>query len=253
MYNDGRNIKPGADRKELVEELYRDYARPGTSNRHIRSARSALKRFLWTAVVSSTVFVKRLMDILVSAVALIVLAPLFLFVMFCIWLEDRGPVLFWQSRVGQWGREFPFPKLRSMVTDAEARKAALSAVNQHGDSGVTFKMKRDPRITRTGAIIRKFSIDELPQLWCVLRGDMSLVGPRPPVPQEVARYTLADRRRLDVKPGLTCIWQVSGRSELAFDKQVDLDVQYVNSHSVWFDIVLLLKTIPAILTGRGAY
>ena len=114
-------------------------------------------------------------------------------------------------------------------------------------------MKRDPRITRTGAFIRKLSIDELPQLWCVLRGDMSLVGPRPPVPQEVARYTLADRRRLDVKPGLTCIWQVSGRSELAFDKQVTLDVQYIDSHSIFLDIALLLKTIPAILSGRGAY
>jgi lipopolysaccharide/colanic/teichoic acid biosynthesis glycosyltransferase len=155
-------------------------------------------------------------------------------------------------RVGQWGREFRFPKFRSMVLDAEKRKQDLLGVNQHGE-GITFKMKRDPRITRTGAILRKLSIDELPQLWCVLKGDMSLVGPRPPVPSEVARYTLADRRRLDIKPGLTCIWQVSGRSELAFDKQVNLDVQYIDSHSLWLDIALLLKTIPAILTGRGAY
>jgi lipopolysaccharide/colanic/teichoic acid biosynthesis glycosyltransferase len=250
---DGGKTTASSTRKKLVEELYRDYGRPGSGNRHVRAFRSFLKRSLWITVVTSTVFFKRFMDIVVSLAALVLLSPLFLFVMLCIWLEDRGPVFFWQMRVGQWGREFRFPKLRSMVLDAEARKAELSAVNQHGDAGVTFKMKRDPRITRTGAVIRKFSIDELPQLWCVLRGDMSLVGPRPPVPQEVARYTLADRRRLDVKPGLTCIWQVSGRSELAFDKQVSLDVQYVNSHSVWFDIVLLLKTIPAILTGRGAY
>jgi len=167
-------------------------------------------------------------------------------------LEDGGPALFWQTRVGQWGREFRFPKFRSMVTNAEEVRRQLAAANQHGD-GITFKMKRDPRVTRIGAIIRKLSIDELPQLWITLAGDMSLVGPRPPLPEEVARYTLADRRRLDVKPGLTCIWQISGRSELPFEKQVRLDLQYIDSHSLLLDIALLLKTVPAILGGRGAY
>ncbi len=242
----------GLKRKALVDELYRDLGqRPGS--RSVRSARAGLKRFIWVAIVSGTIAFKRFMDILVAAVAILVLSPLFLLVAVAIMVEDRGSPLFYQKRVGQWGQEFRFPKFRSMVMDAEKRKQDLLAVNQHGGEGVTFKMKRDPRITRVGAIIRKLSIDELPQLWCVLKGQMSLVGPRPPVPSEVARYTLADRRRLDIKPGLTCIWQVSGRSELAFDKQVSLDVQYIDSHSIWMDIALLLKTIPAILTGRGAY
>jgi lipopolysaccharide/colanic/teichoic acid biosynthesis glycosyltransferase len=251
---DTRNLKreSGVRRKAMVEELYRDYGQNRPGGRSARSLRAGFKRFSWVAIVSSTIFLKRLMDILVAIVALVLLSPLFLAVAIAISIEDRGTPLFWQMRVGQWGREFRFPKFRSMVLDAEKRKQDLLGVNQHGE-GITFKMKRDPRITRTGAILRKLSIDELPQLWCVLKGDMSLVGPRPPVPSEVARYTLADRRRLDIKPGLTCIWQVSGRSELAFDKQVNLDVQYIDSHSLWLDIALLLKTIPAILTGRGAY
>jgi len=239
----------GMRRKALVDELYRDYADP----RPLRSLRIGFKRFSWIVIVGGTTLLKRAMDIAVALLALLVLSPLFLIVALAIWFEDGGSPLFWQDRVGQWGQIFRFPKFRSMVVDAEKRKKQLLKVNQHGDAGITFKLKRDPRITKTGAIIRKLSIDELPQFWCVLRGDMSLVGPRPPVPSEVARYTLADRRRLDVKPGLTCIWQVSGRSELAFDKQVTLDVQYIDSHSIFLDIALLLKTIPAILSGRGAY
>jgi len=242
----------GMRRKALVDELYRGYGEGSFSNRRLRSLRIGLKKNSWIAIVEGTKFLKRSMDILVSCVALVTLSPLFLLVGLAVWLEDGGSPLFWQPRVGQWGQTFPFPKFRSMVKDAEKRKKQLLTANQHGE-GITFKLKRDPRITRTGSIIRKLSIDELPQLWCVLRGDMSLVGPRPPVPDEVARYTLADRRRLDVKPGLTCIWQVSGRSELAFDKQVTLDVQYIDSHSIFLDIALLLKTIPAILSGRGAY
>ena len=239
----------GMRRKALVDELYRDYADP----RPLRSLRIGFKRFSSIVIVGGTTLLQRAMDIAVALLALLVLSPLFLIVALAIWFEDGGSPLFWQDRVGQWGQIFRFPKFRSMVVDAEKRQKQLVKVNQHGDAGITFKLKRDPRITKTGAIIRKLSIDELPQFWCVLRGDMSLVGPRPPVPSEVARYTLADRRRLDVKPGLTCIWQVSGRSELAFDKQVTLDVQYIDSHSIFLDIALLLKTIPAILSGRGAY
>jgi lipopolysaccharide/colanic/teichoic acid biosynthesis glycosyltransferase len=192
--------------------------------------------------------------VLVSGVALLFLSPLFLVVAALIKLEDReGPVFFTQVRVGKWGREFPFPKFRSMVSNAEALKNRLLEENQHGGEGVTFKMKRDPRITRVGRVIRRFSIDELPQLWSVFIGDMSLVGPRPAVPREVAQYTFADRRRLNAAPGLTCIWQVSGRAEIPFDQQVELDEQYIQSRSLKQDLRLLLLTVPAVLTGRGAY
>ena len=139
-----------------------------------------------------------------------------------------------------------------MFTDAEERKQALMAANEMA-GGVIFKMKDDPRITRVGRIIRKTLIDELPQLWNVLKGEMSLVGPRPPVPQEVNQYSLSDRRRLEVIPGITCIWQVSGRSDIPFDRQVELDVQYIQSQSLWTDLKILLKTVPALLLGSGAY
>jgi lipopolysaccharide/colanic/teichoic acid biosynthesis glycosyltransferase len=239
-------------RKALVDELYRDYGKGGYANRPRRWLRCNIKKYSWITVVEGTKLLKRLMDIGVASFALVVLSPILLLVGVVVRLEDGGPALFWQSRVGQWGRTFRFPKFRSMVVDAEQVRSKLLASNQHGQ-GITFKLKRDPRITKTGSIIRKLSIDELPQLWCVLRGDMSLVGPRPPLPQEVSRYTMADRRRLEVKPGLTCIWQVSGRSELAFDQQLSLDVQYIDSHSIVLDLALLVKTVPAILSGRGAY
>jgi lipopolysaccharide/colanic/teichoic acid biosynthesis glycosyltransferase len=196
---------------------------------------------------------KRVKDVLVAGLALLALSPLFAIIAIAIKLTDGGQVFFWQSRVGRHGRIFQFPKFRSMVVDAEARKDALLAENQHGQSGVTFKMKRDPRITRVGAILRRFSLDELPQLWCVLAGDMSLVGPRPAVPRETSVYLSADRRRLAVTPGLTCIWQVSGRSEISFPQQVEMDWQYIHEQSVWCDLKLLLKTIPAVLSGKGAY
>jgi lipopolysaccharide/colanic/teichoic acid biosynthesis glycosyltransferase len=240
-------------RKSLVDELYRGYGESGYANGQLRTLRARAKRLTWGLVVGGTKFFKRAMDIIVASVALITLSPIFLLLALIIRLEDGGPALFWQTRVGQWGKEFRFPKFRSMVTDAEQQKLALLEENQHGNAGITFKMKRDPRITWIGGIIRKLSLDELPQLWCVLCGEMSLVGPRPPVPLEVARYALSDRRRLEVKPGLTCIWQVSGRSELPFEQQVRLDAQYIDSHSILLDISLLLKTIPAILSGRGAY
>ena len=156
-------------------------------------------------------------------------------------------MFFWQTRIGLWGKEFPFPKFRSMVVNAEELKDTILEQSDHKDS-ITFKMKKDPRVTWIGNIIRKLSIDELPQLWCVFKGEMSLVGPRPPVPREVAEYTLADRRRLDVIPGLTCIWQVSGRSDIDFEGQVKLDVQYIESQSFWSDMNILFKTIE---TGRS--
>ena len=196
---------------------------------------------------------KRLLDLMVVLPALVVLAPLFLLVALAIRLHDGGPVMFWQRRVGLDGREFAFPKFRSMRVDAEAVREKLLATNQHGQGGVTFKMKRDPRITPVGRWIRRTSIDELPQLWCVLRGSMSLVGPRPPLVSEVSRYSMADRQRLSVVPGLTCIWQVNGRSEVPFPQQVEMDVDYIRRPSIWADILLLLKTLPAVIRGRGAY
>ena len=183
---------------------------------------------------------------------MLALSPLFLLVALAIKITDRGPVLYWQTRVGQWGREFPFPKFRSMVMNADKLKDELLEQSDHGDS-VTFKMKKDPRVTWIGRIIRKLSIDELPQLWCVAKGDMSLVGPRPPVTREVELYTLSDRRRLDVVPGLTCIWQVEGRGDIPFPEQVQMDVDYIESQSFWLDLKILFKTVPAVLTGKGAY
>jgi len=209
------------------------------------------KKYSWIWVTESTYFVKRLLDFVVSAVMLILLIPLFLLTALAIKLDSPGPVFFKQTRVGKWGRLFTMYKFRSMIVDADKMKEELLDRNESG--GIIFKMKRDPRITRVGALIRKLSVDELPQLWNVLKGDMSLVGPRPPVPKEVAEYEYTDRRRLDAIPGITCIWQVSGRSEIDFKGQVRLDVQYIENQSFWGDIKLLLKTIPAVLLGKGAY
>jgi lipopolysaccharide/colanic/teichoic acid biosynthesis glycosyltransferase len=167
-------------------------------------------------------------------------------------LESPGPVLFRQQRIGLGGRPFMMLKFRSMYIDAEARRDAMMEKNEM-QGGVLFKIKEDPRVTRVGRFIRKASIDELPQLWNVFRGDMSLVGPRPPLPSEVADYGLADRRRLHVKPGITCIWQVSGRSDIPFERQVELDLDYIYSQSLKTDIKLLLRTVPAVILGRGAY
>ncbi len=240
-----------ADRPQLIEELYLRYGR-GQGGSPLRRLRFWWKRNAWRVVVGGTRLLKRMIDLAGACTALLLLSPLFAAVALFIKLTDGGPVLHMQRRVGQWGREFAFPKFRSMVVNAEKIQAGLLQQNQHG-AGVTFKMKRDPRVTWIGRIIRKLSIDELPQLWCVVRGEMSLVGPRPPLPREVAQYTLSDRRRLDVVPGLTCIWQVSGRADIPFPQQVALDLRYIESQSVWVDIQLLVKTIPAVLFGRGAY
>lgn len=244
-------IADPAQRSQLMESLLLRHG-PGAGSGFRRRLGFWRKKYFWLVTVGGAKILKRLIDIVVSATALLVLSPLFLLVAVLIKLTDNGPILFTQIRVGRWGCEFAFPKFRSMVPRAEQMKDDLLQQNDHSDS-VTFKMKNDPRITWIGRIIRKLSIDELPQLWCVLKGDMSLVGPRPPVPREVAEYTLADRRRLDIIPGLTCIWQVSGRGDIPFNEQVKLDVQYIESQSLWLDFLILLKTIPAVLLGKGAY
>ena len=195
---------------------------------------------------------KSCLDRLVAGLGLLLLAPFFALLAILIKLESPGPVLFSQTRIGLGGSPFKCWKLRSMYIDAEQRKQELLQQNEM-DGGTTFKMKRDPRITRVGRFIRKASIDELPQLWNVFVGDMSLVGPRPPVPSEVALYTARERLRLFVKPGITCIWQVSGRSDIPFPEQVLLDIEYMKKRSLWMDIKLLLRTLPAVLLARGAY
>jgi len=209
------------------------------------------QRWLWRWLLHGAGIAKRTTDIIASAAALVALTPLFALIVLLIKLEDGGPVIFKQTRVGKFGREFKMYKFRSMCLDAEARLRELLAKNQHKE-GVTFKVKDDPRITRAGRWLRKFSLDELPQFYNVLKGDMSLVGPRPPVPREVALYSLADRRRLAAMPGITCFWQISGRSEIDFSGQVKLDVQYIESQKFLVDVRILVKTVPAVLSGKGA-
>jgi len=214
--------------------------------------RAASRRTIHRLTVGATDALKRLLDIVLAGTMLVCLAPLFTLITFAIKLTDRGPVLFWQERVGKWGRTFWMPKFRSMVVDAEILKERLAEQSDHGDS-IRFKMRRDPRITTVGRILRRLSLDELPQLWNVLRGDLTLVGPRPPVPSEVACYTLAERRRLDVTPGLTCIWQVSGRADIAFPQQVQMDLDYIRRRTFSLDLKLIALTVPAVFSGRGAY
>lgn len=208
-------------------------------------------RWLWRWIQAGGTQGKRLFDIAASLALLLLTGPLFLLIALLIRLEDGGPVIFAQVRIGRWGREFKMYKFRSMILNAEARLPELLKQNRHRE-GITFKIKDDPRLTRTGRWLRKFSFDELPQLFNVLVGNMSLVGPRPPLPREVARYSLADRRRLAAKPGITCLWQIGGRSEIDFSGQVQLDVQYIETWSFTSDLKILVRTLPAVLAGKGA-
>lgn len=193
---------------------------------------------------------KRVLDTALSLAVLIILAPLLLLVALLIKLTSPGPVFFVQNRVGMNQRQFKLYKFRSMVADAEERKFALEHLNER--DGPAFKIENDPRITRIGRFLRKTSIDELPQLFNVLSGEMSLVGPRPPLPDEVRKYEWLFRKRLSVKPGITCIWQISGRNGVSFDRWMQMDHEYIENWSLWLDLKILFKTIPAVLTSRGA-
>ena len=195
--------------------------------------------------------VKRLLDILVAGAALLLLWPLFLLVALAIVCDDRGPVFYRQIRVGRYGRRFTFWKFRSMVAGADAIKTALAGCNEA--EGPIFKMRHDPRVTRVGRFLRRYSIDELPQLINVLRGDMSLVGPRPHLPSEVACYTLRQRARLSVLPGLVCWREVSGRSCIGFERWIEMDLCYIERRSLRTDLTILLRVIPALLRPEGAY
>ncbi len=214
--------------------------------------RRRFRQGLWRLTVVGTYRAKRLLDFMAALAGIVLLSPVFVGIALAVKLTSPGPALFVQTRVGRCGRHFRFYKFRSMYVDAEARKAALASRNESAD-GVIFKMRDDPRVTRVGRFLRKSSLDELPQLFNVLLGDMSLVGPRPPLPSEVRAYTLEDRKRLNVIPGITGLWQISGRSDLPFRRQVQLDQAYIRSHSLVSDLKILLKTVPAILTGKGAY
>ncbi|MDE3077733.1 MAG: exopolysaccharide biosynthesis polyprenyl glycosylphosphotransferase [Chloroflexota bacterium] len=207
--------------------------------------------FRESAIAGSNFVIKRALDIVVSALLLILAIPIWLIVALAIKLDSPGPVLYRQIRVGKDGKHFNFFKFRSMRVGAEDEWHDLHAYNE--TEGPILKIRNDPRLTRTGRIIRRTSIDELPQLWNVLRGEMSLVGPRPPLPAEVMQYEPWHHKRLSVAGGLTGMWQVSGRSHLNFEEMVMLDVYYIENWSLGLDLTILLKTIPAILTGSGSF
>ena len=194
---------------------------------------------------------KRTIDMAVSVIAMVILVLPSILIATAIRLDSKGAVLFTQPRVGLRGKLFKLYKFRSMYQDAEQRRQSLSDMNEA--EGPVFKIKRDPRITKVGAFLRKMSLDELPQFINVLKGEMSLVGPRPPLPGEVEKYTDYQRGRLAVKPGLTCLWQVQGRSSISFDRWVELDLEYVRRQSLWLDFKIMVKTIPAVLKGTGAW
>ena len=194
---------------------------------------------------------KRTLDIVGAATALLLLSPVILVLAALVKLTSRGPVFYRSTRIGRGGRPFTFFKLRSMVQDAEGKRRHLKHLNEA--DGPVFKIARDPRITPIGRFLRTTSLDEVPQFWNVLRGDMSLVGPRPPIAEEVAQYEPWQLRRLDVRPGITCLWQISGRSRIGFQEWMRLDLEYIRHQSLRLDAKILLRTIPAVLSREGAY
>ena len=194
---------------------------------------------------------KRAFDLIVGSGILLLLLPVIPLVALMIRFDSEGPVFYRQQRIGMGGRPFRFYKFRSMRADSDRLRADLEARNEL--SGPVFKIKNDPRVTAVGQFLRRSSLDEIPQIFNVLKGDMSIVGPRPALPGEVARYEAWHRRRLDVKPGITCLWQVAGRSHVDFDEWMRLDIEYMSRRSLRTDVAIFLKTIPAVIARRGAY
>lgn len=195
-------------------------------------------------------FVKHLIDIILSFFGFLILSPVFLITAIAIKIDSKGPIIYKQYRVGKNGKQFKMYKFRSMCSDADQKLSDLCDLNEK--EGPIFKISKDPRVTKVGRIIRKISIDELPQLINVLRGEMSIVGPRPPLINEVKKYTLYQAQRLSVIPGLTCYWQINGRSDLSFEEWVELDLKYINERGLLTDLRIILKTIPVVLMGVGA-
>jgi lipopolysaccharide/colanic/teichoic acid biosynthesis glycosyltransferase len=230
-------------------------ARPPTP-RPRRAVGARLRRRLLRArlaVPSLGPWLRRALDIAVATAALAASAPVLLVATLLIRLTSRGPAFFAQERVGLHGRRFTMYKLRTMVPGADALRPALVQHHAGAVDGVRFKLRRDPRVTAVGAVLRRFSVDELPQLWNVLRGEMTLVGPRPALWREVLLYDARALRRLEVRPGLTCLWQVGGRSDLTFDQQVVLDLEYIDRARLLDEVLIVARTIPAVFSGRGAY
>jgi lipopolysaccharide/colanic/teichoic acid biosynthesis glycosyltransferase len=240
------------ERPQVLSALRRQYGAPWALTRLTSGARFWLHWLLWFVNVRSYEWSKRGCDTVLATLALVAVSPLMLLIAAAIKLTDRGPVFYHQWRVGKDGRLFPCPKFRSMRVDADKALAQLRVRNDHRES-VTFKMKKDPRVTPIGRLLRRSSLDELPQFWCVVRGHMSLVGPRPAPPYEVAQYSGRARRRLSVRPGITCTWQVSGRGDIPFDRQVEMDLEYIEQRAFRHDLSLLVRTIPAVVGGKGAY
>jgi exopolysaccharide biosynthesis polyprenyl glycosylphosphotransferase len=195
--------------------------------------------------------IKRMSDVALTLFFSLIALPLGLIIAIAVWFDSRGPVFYTQTRVGKNGEPFSCYKFRSMVVGADELRAEIDVLNEA--SGPLFKVRDDPRRTRVGRFLRRYSLDELPQLFNVLRGDMSLVGPRPNLPEEVAQYKEWHKRRLSVSPGITGLWQVSGRSDLTFDEMVLLDIYYVENWNLAMDFSILLRSIPAVLRGQGAY
>ncbi|HOD67319.1 MAG TPA: sugar transferase [candidate division Zixibacteria bacterium] len=231
----------------LLPDVY-----PTTIARMVPATLNGSPAVVWRRVPESpaALFVKNALDRLGGLVGLILTLPLMLVTALAIKLESPGPVFFAQRRAGANGRPFSLYKFRTMRADAEKHKESLRGLNEM--SGPVFKIRNDPRLTRVGRFLRRFSIDEIPQFYNVLRGDMSLVGPRPPLPSEVARFEPWQRRKLSVKPGLTCIWQVSGRNKIDFEDWMKLDLQYIDNWSLWLDAKILARTVPTVLKGDGA-
>ncbi|MFN0241277.1 MAG: sugar transferase [Planctomycetota bacterium] len=246
-------------RSDAAPERWRDtHVEPrrasGRGPQALRATEDAVElpmQDLWLQLCIATPRWKRTLDVVLASVALIALAPLFGLVAIAIRLDSAGPLIFRQQRAGRGGKPFTFYKFRSMHVDAEARRAELLTRNEQ--CGPVFKIRNDPRMTRVGRILRRFSVDELPQIWNVLKGDISLVGPRSPTLDEVAGYERWQRDRLHVNGGLTCIWQVSGRSHVTFPEWMRMDMRYVRRCSPWLDVLLLARTLPAVVGGRGAY
>jgi exopolysaccharide biosynthesis WecB/TagA/CpsF family protein len=210
-----------------------------------RAAVTTMRQLTFSSVAS------RALDIAVAGSALIALMPALAATVIAIKLDSRGPVIFKQTRIGKDGTPFDFYKFRSMTQDAEARRTAVLSSSDR--EGICFKSRTDPRITRVGKFIRRFSIDELPQIYNVLRGEMAIVGPRPALPSEVARYPMRAMGRLAVKPGITGVWQVSGRADIGFDRMIDMDLAYASSRTIFLDLILILMTFRAVVSGRGAH
>ena len=236
---------PHAQPAHRVPDAAVTYTEAGSTGPHVPAA------WLFTPITASwfSSAAKRVMDLLGGVAGLVVSAPVWIIAAVAIRSESRGPILFRQTRVGKDGRLFCMLKFRTMCADAEIRKADLAPHNQM--SGPVFKMNNDPRVTRLGRFLRKYSIDELPQLINVLRGEMSLVGPRPALPSEVSQYETWQCQRLCVRPGLTCLWQVNGRNSLNFEEWMRLDLEYITKSSLHLDLWILARTVPAVLRGTG--